>query len=232
MKMNTTRSYLCGLGGLLLMGQVLAAPAGDNQQVGYALGYLSGQGNATEVKDLDVDQFVKGFREGYTGQKPSMSEDQMKMVLTKFRDRLILAQQQKLNAEAKKNLADGAAYLAANSKKPGVHVTASGLQYSVEKAGSGAHPKATDVVRVQYEGRLISGKVFDSSYARHQPAEFPLNQVIPGWTEGLQLMQVGSVYDFVIPAKLAYGEAGSSGVIPPDAVLLFKVELLAINPAK
>ncbi len=209
-----------------------AAPQGEDQQVGYALGFLSGQGNASEVKDLNVDQFVQGFRDGYSGQKSAMSDDQMKTVLMKFRDKLLLAQQQKINAEAQKNLATGAAYLAAHAKQAGVHVTASGLQYSIEKAGSGAHPKATDLVRVQYEGKLLNGKVFDSSYARRQPAEVPLNEVIPGWTEGVQLMQPGAIYDFVIPAKLAYGEAGSSGVIPPDAVLLFKVELLAINPSK
>ncbi len=230
--MKKTTSCLYGLSALIWVGMVQAAPQGENQQVGYALGFLSGQGNASEIKDLNVDQFVQGFRDGYSGQKPVMSDDQMKTVLMKFRDKLLLAQQQKLNAQAQKNLAAGAAYLAAHAKQAGVHVTASGLQYSIEKTGSGPHPKATDVVRVQYEGKLLSGKVFDSSYARHQPAEFPLNQVIPGWTEGVQLMQPGAIYDFAIPAKLAYGEAGSSGVIPPDAVLLFKVELLAINPGK
>jgi FKBP-type peptidyl-prolyl cis-trans isomerase len=121
-------------------------------------------------------------------------------------------------------------YLAENAKKAGVVTTASGLQYQVVREGTGPRPAATDTVLVHYEGRLLDGTVFDSSYQRGQPAAFPLNAVIPGWTEGVQLMTTGSKYRFTVPPELAYGSAGAGGVIPPGAVLEFDVELLAVKP--
>lgn len=123
-------------------------------------------------------------------------------------------------------------YLAQNKDKPGVVTTASGLQYHVIRAGKGPKPAAKDSVLVHYEGRLVDGTVFDSSYQRGQPAAFPLDQVIPGWTEGVQLMPVGSKYHFVVPPQLAYGAQGAGGVIPPGAVLEFDIELLAVKPAQ
>ena len=121
-------------------------------------------------------------------------------------------------------------FIAENGRKAGVTTTASGLQYDVLRAGTGPRPAATDTVLVHYEGRLLDKKVFDSSYQRGQPAAFPLDQVIPGWTEGVQLMPVGSKYHFVVPPGLAYGARGAGGVIPPGAVLEFDIELLAIKP--
>lgn len=121
-------------------------------------------------------------------------------------------------------------FLAEHAKKPGVTTTASGLQYEVLRPGNGPKPIASDTVLVQYEGRLVGGTVFDSSYQRGQPAAFPLAQVIPAWTEGVQLMPVGSKYHFVVPPSLGYGAAGAGGVIPPGAVLEFDIELLAIKP--
>ncbi|WP_416907219.1 MAG: FKBP-type peptidyl-prolyl cis-trans isomerase [Polymorphobacter sp.] len=121
-------------------------------------------------------------------------------------------------------------FLADNKGKPGVITTESGLQYQVITEGTGPKPAATDVVLVHYEGKLIDGTVFDSSYSRGQPAAFPLNQVIPGWTEGVQLMPTGSKYHFVVPPALGYGAQGAGGVIPPGAVLEFDIELLAIRP--
>jgi FKBP-type peptidyl-prolyl cis-trans isomerase len=123
----------------------------------------------------------------------------------------------------------GQAFLAANAKKEGVVTTATGLQYKVLQAGTGARPKATDTVNVHYRGTLIDGKTFDSSYDRGEPISFPLNRVIAGWTEGVQLMPVGSKYEFYIPYQLAYGERGAGGVIPGYATLIFVVELLAIE---
>ena len=123
----------------------------------------------------------------------------------------------------------GQAFLAANAKKDGVVTTASGLQYKVLAAGSGARPKATDTVNVHYRGTFIDGKTFDSSYDRGEPISFPLNRVIAGWTEGVQLMPVGAKYEFYIPYKLAYGERGAGGAIPGYATLIFQVELLAIE---
>lgn len=125
---------------------------------------------------------------------------------------------------------DGSAYLAKHKEKPGVKTTASGLQYEVLKEGTGPMPVATDMVTVHYEGKLLDGTVFDSSYKRGQPASFGLNQVIPGWTEGVQLMHTGSKYRFTIPPALGYGESGAGGVIPPNAVLTFDIELLGIQP--
>ena len=121
------------------------------------------------------------------------------------------------------------AYLKANKSAPGVVTTSSGLQYQVLRAGAGAHPTADDTVAVNYEGKLVDGTVFDSSYQRGQPAVFPLGQVIPGWTEGVQLMQPGAKYRFVIPSALGYGARGAPGAIPPNAVLRFDVELLAVR---
>ncbi|GGE15500.1 hypothetical protein GCM10011529_22340 [Polymorphobacter glacialis] len=123
------------------------------------------------------------------------------------------------------------AFLATNAGKPGVTTTASGLQYEVLRAGAGPKPAATDTVLVHYEGRLIDGTVFDSSYQRGQPAAFPLDSVIPGWTEGVQLMPTGSKFRFLVPPALGYGSKGAGGVIPPGAVLEFDVELLAIRPS-
>ncbi|PZN96692.1 MAG: peptidylprolyl isomerase [Alphaproteobacteria bacterium] len=127
---------------------------------------------------------------------------------------------------------DDMKFLAANAKKDGVVTTASGLQYDVIRAGSGPRPASTDTVLVHYEGRLVdrARTVFDSSYQRGQPAPFPLDQVIPGWTEGVQLMPTGSKYHFVVPPQLAYGARGAGGVIPPGAVLEFDIELLAVKP--
>jgi FKBP-type peptidyl-prolyl cis-trans isomerase len=123
----------------------------------------------------------------------------------------------------------GKEFLEANGKKEGVTTTASGLQYKVIKAGSGANPKATDTVKVHYKGTFLDGKTFDSSYDRGEPISFPLNRVIAGWTEGVQLMPVGSTYEFYIPSNLAYGERGAPGAIPPNSTLIFVVELLDIQ---
>ena len=126
-------------------------------------------------------------------------------------------------------LEKGETFLQENGKKEGVHTTASGLQYKVLKEGIGRTPKATDTVKVNYRGTLLDGTEFDSSYKRNQPIEFALNQVIPGWTEGVQLMKEGAKYEFVIPSKLAYGRRGAGGVIGPDETLIFEVELLSVR---
>ena len=126
-------------------------------------------------------------------------------------------------------LEKGETFLQENGKKEGVHTTVSGLQYKVLKEGTGRSPKATDTVKVNYRGTLLDGTEFDSSYKRNQPIEFALNQVIPGWTEGVQLMKEGAKYEFVVPSKLAYGRRGAGGVIGPDETLIFEVELLSVR---
>jgi len=150
-------------------------------------------------------------------------------VRQEFMQKLQGRQVAKMKDEADKNQKEGDAFLAKNKDKPGVKVTASGLQYEVVKQGTGPKPKATDIVKVDYTGTKIDGTKFDSSVDRGQPATFPLNQVVPGWTEGLQLMPVGSEYKFYIPGKLAYGERGPAQ-IGPNATLVFSVKLISIEP--
>lgn len=134
-----------------------------------------------------------------------------------------------INLMAQTALEKGQEFLKENAKKEGVKTTASGLQYKVLREGSGKQPKATDTVEVNYEGKLIDGTVFDSSYKRGESISFPLNQVIPGWTEGVQLMKEGAKYQFYIPSKLAYGSRGAGGAIGPDETLIFDVELIKVK---
>lgn len=218
---------------ILLAGLGLAAcnkPKLDNDdaKAAYAIGYMTGKQSVAQVPTLDTKSFVAGFNDAYSKKPGAITEEEMKKALMAF--------EQKIRAEAmaahqKAAEADGAkaqVYLAENAKKPGVKSTASGLQYEVITEGKGAAPKAEDMVKVHYEGKLLDGKVFDSSVQRGEPASFRLNQVIPGWTEGLQLMKVGSKYKLTIPPQLAYGPEGA-GPIPPNSVLVFEVELLEIE---
>ena len=198
------------------------------QKVGYSLGYMMAEANKEDVKDLDIDSFEIGFRDGFAGKKAALTDEHMQKVLTEYQQQKEKEALEEMKAKAETNKSKGAAYLAENAKKAGVKTTASGLQYKVLKEGTGKQPKATDVVKVNYEGKLIDGTVFDSSYERGEPIEFPLNQVIAGWTEGVQLMKEGGKYEFAIPSDLAYGETGNQG-IEPNSTLIFTVELLEVK---
>lgn len=200
----------------------------EPQKVGYGFGYIMGKSNVEAVKDLDVDAFVQGFRDGYGGNKPAMTEEQIKAAILQYKQNQDAAEMKAFKQQADTNQKSGEAFLTANAKNAGVKTTASGLQYQVIKPGTGAKPGKTSKVKVHYEGRLINGTVFDSSIARGEPLTFPLDQVIPGWTEGLQLMQEGAKYRFFIPAKLGYGDIGA-GNIPPNSVLIFDIELIKIE---
>ena len=199
-----------------------------SEKVGYSLGFMMAEGNKEAVKDLDLNTFEKGFRDGYEGKDSALTQEQMQEVLTAYQKEQEEKFVKDMEKKTTENKAAGTAFLAENAKKEGVKTTASGLQYKVVTAGTGKSPKATDVVEVNYEGKLIDGTVFDSSYERGEPIEFPLNQVIAGWTEGLQLMKEGGKYDFYIPSDIAYGEAGNSG-IEPNSTLIFTVELLKVK---
>ena len=199
-----------------------------NEKVGYSLGYMMAEGNKEAVGDLNLDTFEKGFRDGYEGNKAALTDEQMQEVLMTYQKEQEEKFAKDMESKAGDNKAKGAAFLAENGKKAGVKTTASGLQYKVVTAGTGKSPKATDVVEVNYEGKLIDGTVFDSSYERGEPIEFPLNQVIAGWTEGLQFMKEGGKYEFYIPSDIAYGEAGNAG-IEPNSTLIFTVELLKVK---
>lgn len=182
-----------------------------------------GLGNRLEVKD-----FGDAVNDILLGNAMKLDPDEANSLLNNFFTELEKEQNAK-NAEAGKAAkSEGEKFLAENAKKPGVVVTASGLQYEVLNEGSGRSPKATDVVRCHYHGTLIDGTVFDSSYQRNQPADFGLNQVIAGWTEGVQLMKEGAKYRFYLPYNLAYGEHGAGASIPPYAALIFDVELLKV----
>lgn len=188
----------------------------------YSIGMLLGANLKSNGLIVNLDSFMAGFKASQTGAKPKYTDEEAQAAVQAA---LAVAKEKKLAA----TLAEGKAYLESNKKKAGVKVTASGLQYEVLKAGSGKKPVATDTVKVDYEGKSIAGVVFDSSYERGEPVTFPLDQVIPGWTEGVQLMNVGSKYRLVVPSELAYGDQGAGDVIAPNAVLVFEVELLSIE---
>lgn len=203
----------------------------DNEKISYMIG-LQMANSLQQVKEyIDADALAKAVKAGLSGQDKLMTDQQAQQVGMAFG---LFLQQKEMARRAEqgaKNLAEGEAFLAANKGKPGVRTTESGLQYQVLRAGSGARPSAADTVKVHYRGTLLDGKEFDSSYARGEPATFPLAGVIPGWTEGVQLMPVGSKYVFWIPSALAYGQNGAGQDIPPNATLKFEVELLEIVKA-
>lgn len=205
-----------------------------NEQVGYSFGYLMGRSNAESVKDLDLDAFMLGLKTAAQGGKSALTDEEMARVLTQHKKQSDAKQLIELKKKADANAKIGAEFLAANAKKQGIQTTKSGLQYQILKQGTGQSPKANSIVKVNYEGRLIDGTVFDSSIARNQAAEFQVSQVIQGWTEGLQLMKEGAEYRFFIPAQLGYGQIGSGDVIEPNSTLIFDVELIEIlaKPSK
>lgn len=199
-------------------------------KLSYALGHNIGHqliGMGLQ-KSLNIDDYATAIRDVLEGRQPMMSHTEANAVLEHFFNELEERQQAEAAERGKTAKADGEAFLKANATKAGVTVTASGLQYEVVKEGTGRQPKASDTVRCHYEGTLIDGTVFDSSYRRNQPAEFGLRQVIAGWTEGVQLMKEGAVYKFYIPYNLAYGERGAGADIPPYAALIFTVELIKV----
>ena len=190
----------------------------------YALGLNFGFNFKRQNIDLNTDAFAAGFKDAMSGRKPLMSEQEVRETMMAFEKDM----QQKQAETAQKNAAEADKFLAANKSKEGVKTTESGLQYKVLKEGSGAQPKSSDTVTVNYRGTLTDGTEFDSSYKRGQPATFPVGGVIKGWTEALQLMKVGSKFQLFIPANLAYGEQGRPG-IPPNSLLIFEVELMDVK---
>lgn len=203
----------------------------DAQKASYLMGYEIGA-SVQEMKKngLEVEQsaFITGLNAALASEPMAFSEEEALAIMQKFQEDQMAKLQNRQQEAAKDNVTKGQAFLNENKAKEGVKTTASGLQYSVKTEGSGKQPKATDTVTVHYEGRLIDGTVFDSSIKRGQPASFALNQVIKGWTEGLQLMKEGGEYTFYIPAELAYGEQGNPS-IPPNSVLIFDVRLIKVG---
>ena len=169
------------------------------------------------------------FRDGFSANAPKMTPEEVQAILTAFSREMQAKQQAGMRAEAEKSQKAGETFLAENAKKEGVKVLPSGLQYKVLKQGAGQKPTSKNVVKTHYRGTLIDGREFDSSYKRNEPIEFPLNGVIRGWTEGLQLIKPGGKIRLFIPSNLAYGPRGAGGIIGPDETLIFDVELLAVK---
>lgn len=209
-----------------------APPKVDNRKVGLMLGtYMVGPSLAQLKDDVDLDALFESVKTAFAGGQPKMTQEEAAATMQAFMGEKQAEMQAKNARLGQTNREEGNAFLAANKVKPGIVTTASGLQYQVIRPGSGERPMPTSKVRVNYEGKLLDGTVFDSSYQRGQPVEFGLDQVIKGWTEGVALMPVGAKYRFWIPGDLAYGENGTQGgPIGPNATLTFDVELLGVTP--
>jgi FKBP-type peptidyl-prolyl cis-trans isomerase FklB len=203
----------------------------DEQKLSYSLGLVLGEKLKMDLETMDLEAFQEGIKAVYSGTTPLLDSQQVNETMQAFQVRKMEEQRQAAAKIAQANLEAGQAFLAENGKKEGVKTTESGLQYEELTAGTGKQPTAEDTVKVHYRGTLIDGTEFDSSYARNEPVSFPLNGVIPGWTEGLQLMKEGGKARLAIPADLAYGPGGMGNAIGPNSTLLFDVELLEVNPA-
>lgn len=201
----------------------------EKEQASYMVGMSVGKSLEPIKDEVDMDTLVKALRATIAGEKPLLTDEQAQQVAQAFDQRLQAKKLAEAEAAAKKNTSEGTAFLAANGKKQGVTTTESGLQYQVLTEGKGPKPGPDAMVKVHYKGELLDGTVFDNSYDRGEPAVFSLQQVAPGWAEGVQLMPVGSKYKLWIPSALGYGEQGTpGGPIPPNATLVFEVELLDI----
>ena len=218
---------------LAMAGQVLAqgdpALKDNKEKISYSIGVEIGTTLKKQGIEVLPDVLTQGVRDALTGAKTLMTEGEIIETLTTFRKDFIAKKQELAKQLGEKNKKEEEAFLAENQKKEGVKTLSSGLQYRVIKPGSGKKPEADDLVTVHYRGTLIGGSEFDSSYGRGKPASFPVNRVIPGWTEVLQLMEEGAKWEVFIPSKLAYGEQGAGNEIGPNATLIFEIELISIQ---
>lgn len=213
---------------LLVAPYVAAAPETDEERLAYSLGVTLGESMQADIAELDVDSLTDGIRDVFEGNELALNEDEMAQALARFQEQAMAEREAQAGAMAAENRAEGEVFLAENAERDDVSVTDSGLQYEVLESGDGASPTADDSVEVHYEGTLLDGTVFDSSFERGEPVSFGVTQVIEGWQEALQLMSVGDTWMLYIPSDLAYGERGQ-GPIGPNAVLTFRVELLGVE---
>jgi FKBP-type peptidyl-prolyl cis-trans isomerase FkpA/FKBP-type peptidyl-prolyl cis-trans isomerase FklB len=230
--MNFSTRRIAVIAAALVAGSAMANElTTEEQKLGYIIGMDIGSSLKNEGTVIDLEALIDALRTTYNGDAPKLTNEQAQVI----REAFIAKRRATAEAEAKaisaSNAAEGEAFLAANLAKDGVKATASGLQYKVITMGTGPKPVASDTVEVNYRGTLLDGTEFDSSYARNQTMTFQLDRVIAGWTEGVQLMPVGSKFQFFVKPELAYGEGGG-GPIPPNSTLVFEVELLSIGGAE
>ncbi len=201
----------------------------DLDKTGYAIGTDIGASIKVAKADFDTDALIQGLKDALSDTEFALTEEELATLRQQFSGKMQQARMTEMQGQSEKNRKEGEMFLAENAKREGVITTESGLQYEVIKEGEGSKPAAEDTVTVHYKGTLIDGTTFDSSIERGEPATFPLNMVIRGWTEGVQLMSVGSKFKFYIPSELGYGDRGAPPRIGPGAALIFEVELLGIE---
>ena len=219
--------------GLFLAGGIDEAEAKklktEKDKVSYSIGLDIGKNFKNQAMDIDTEIFILGLRDALSDKKALLTDEEVREVLSNLQKEMREKQKARMQELDEKNKKDGETFLAANKKKKGVVVLPSGLQYKVIKAGKGPKPKSTDTVTTHYRGTLIDGTEFDNSHKRGEPASFPVSGVIAGWTEALQLMEVGAKWELAVPADLAYGPRGAGPMIGPNATLVFEVELMSIK---
>jgi len=201
----------------------------QKDKVSYSIGVDLGENFKSQGIDVDPALFAKGIQDALTNSPTLISKQEMINTLSTYQKELLAKRDTQLKTQSTQNSQETTTYLETNKKKPGVVTTASGLQYKIITPGKGTSPTAQDTVTVDYKGTLINGKVFDSSYDRKQSITFPVNQVIPGWQETLQLMKPGATFEIVVPPNLAYGERGMGNVIGPNQTLLFTIHLVSVK---
>jgi len=214
-------------GTLLAQNEELETP---EQRLSYTIGMDIGESLADQDMPLDIDIVIQGLRDSFLGEETLLTQEEKRAEREQFIQQRQQQLEQQRAEEARINREEGQAFLAANADKEGVTTTESGLQYRVIEQGDGERPDGDDRVTVHYRGKLINGVEFDSSHSRGEPATFGLDQVIPGWTEGVQLMREGATYELFVPSDLAYGEQGRPGPIGPNSTLIFEIELLEVTP--
>lgn len=239
--MSTPNKTLAGAAVVAVMAALMSCDNAPTEQevvlessearLSYGIGLRMGQRMSADDMKVDVAAYAAGLEDAMTGAESRMSDEEINVEMTAFQERRQADAELERTAVAQSNLEAGRAYMTEMSAKEGVQTTETGLQYIVTEAGEGENPEAADSVEVHYEGRLIDGTVFDSSFERGQTVTFGLTQVIPGWTEGLQLMKPGGKFQFIIPPELGYGEGGAGQMIGPNATLVFDVELVAVFKA-
>jgi FKBP-type peptidyl-prolyl cis-trans isomerase FklB len=201
----------------------------DKEKVSYVLGQSTGGDFRRNGYEIDIRTFIDSFNEAYSGQESRMNMAEMRHIMMNFQEHIRNEKQKKQMASAEKNMEQGKSFLEENRTKEGVITTESGLQYKIVREGTGRRPVASDTVLTHYEGKTLDGVIFDSSYKRGEPVNFPVTAVIKGWQEALQLMTEGAKWEIFVPSDLAYGHAGSGQVIEPHSTLIFTIELIAVH---